>query len=108
MRERENEPEAVGDVGDPPEWLTEIERGCWIELVALSHEGVLCTADRAFIEYGARVWAQLRSEKTIDPKLAIRFENVLARLGMTPADRSRVSAAKKNGEADPYDEFAAA
>ena len=108
MRERENEPELVGEIGDPPAWLTEIERGCWIELVALCHEGVLCAADRPFMEYGARVWAQLRSEAAIDPKLGIRFETVCARLGMTPADRSKVSAKKKDAGKDPYGEFGAA
>lgn len=105
---RENEPEPEGDIGDPPEHLNEIERGCWLELVALCHEGVLCAADRPFMEYGARVWAQLRSAQDIDPKLGIRFETVCARLGMTPADRSKVSGRKKNAGKDPYSEFGAA
>lgn len=105
---RENEPEPEGDIGDPPEHLSEIERGCWLELVALCHEGVLCSADRPFMEYGARVWAQLRSDESIDPKLGIWFETVCARLGMTPADRSKVSGRKKDGGKDPYSEFGAA
>lgn len=104
---REKEPEPDGEIGDPPEWLSEIERGCWIELVGLCHEGVLCSADRPFMEYAARVWAQIRSEKGIDPKLGIRFETVCARLGMTPADRSKVSAKKKDVGKNPYSEFAA-
>lgn len=105
-RAREQEPEPAGDIGDPPEFLDEVERGCWIELVSLCHEGVLCAADRPFMEYGARVWAQLRNSGEIDPKLGIRFETVCARLGMTPADRSKVSGRKPDGKKDPYDEFA--
>jgi len=107
-RERENEPPPVGDIGDPPEHLDEGARACWLELVGLSHEGVLCAADRLFLEYGARVLSQLRNSEEIDPKLGIRFETVCARLGMTPADRSKVSGRKPNGEEDPYAEFAAA
>lgn len=105
---RVDEPDPEGDIGDPPAHLTEIERGCWVELVGLCHEGVLCAADRPFMEYGARVWAQLRSDLFIDPKLGIRFETVCARLGMTPADRSKVQARKKDAEKDPYSEFGAA
>jgi hypothetical protein len=105
---RVDEPEPEGDIGDPPAHLSDGERLCWIELVGLCHEGVLCAADRPFLEYGARVWNQLRSEQDIDPKLGIRFETVCARLGMTPADRSKVSARKKDGGKDPYSEFGAA
>ena len=106
-RERGREPQPAGDIGDPPDHLSEGARACWIELVAFCHEGVLCAADRLFLEYGARVLWQLRSSEEIDPKLAIRFEVVCARLGMTPADRSKVSVQKSVGEKDPYGEFAA-
>ena len=108
MRDRENEPEPVGDIGDPPAHLSETERGCWVELVGLCHDGVLCAADGPFMEYAARVWAQLRSDSFIDPKLGIRFETICARLGMTPADRSKVQARKKDAKKDPYSEFGAA
>lgn len=107
-RDRENEPDTDGEIGDPPEWLNESEKTCWLELVGLCHEGVLCAADRPFMEYGARVWAQLRDSDEIDPKLGIRFETVCARLGMTPADRSKVSGKKKDAGKDPYSEFGAA
>lgn len=104
-RARINEPEPDGDIGDPPEHLTPEESLCWLELVGLSHEGVLCRADRAFVEYGARVWAQLRTQNDFDPKLGIRFEAVCTKLGMTPADRSRVQMTPPKPKANPYDEF---
>jgi hypothetical protein len=91
---RQGEPEPTGAIGDPPDRLTAAERQCWVELVSLSHEGVLCRADRPFLEYGARVCAQVRAAADIDAKMGIRLETVLSKLGMTPADRSRVSALK--------------
>jgi phage terminase small subunit len=102
---RENEPEAAGEIGDPPERLTEFERECWRDLVSLCHAGVLCAADRLFVEYGARVLAQLRSATEIDPKLGIRFETVCARLGMTPSDRSKVQAVKPKEDENPFAKF---
>lgn len=104
-RARINEPEPAGDIGDPPEHLTAVERGCWVELVGLCHEGVLCAADRPFLEYGARVFAQLRADPFIDTKLATRFETICGRLGMTPADRSKVQISRSARAKDPYSEF---
>lgn len=103
---RANEPDPVGDIGEAPDRLSEFERECWNELVSSAHAGVLCASDRLFVEYGARVLAQLRNATEIDPKLGIRFETVCGRLGMTPADRSRVSAIKPKEEESPYAEFA--
>lgn len=103
--ERSNEPEAAGEIGEAPARLTEPERECWVELVSSAHAGVLCAADRLFVEYGARVLAQLRSSSEIDPKLGIRFETVCARLGMTPADRSKVQIVKPKENENPFAKF---
>lgn len=105
---RANEPEAAGEIGEPPARLSEFERECWVELVSSAHAGVLCAADRLFVEYGARVLAQLRNQTDIDPKLGIRFETVCARLGMTPSDRSKVQLLKPKENANPYEEFKSA
>ncbi|MDM0024089.1 hypothetical protein [Variovorax saccharolyticus] len=102
---RANEPEAEGEIGEAPDRLSEFERQCWDELVSSAHAGVLCAADRLFVEYGARVLAQLRNQVDIDPKLGIRFETVCARLGMTPADRSKVQLLKPKENANPFAKF---
>lgn len=103
--ERANEPEAAGEIGDAPARLSEFERECWQELVSQCHAGVLCAADRLFVEYGARVLAQLRNQVDIDPKLGIRFETVCARLGMTPSDRSKVALLKPKEHENPFAKF---
>lgn len=102
---RANEPEAVGEIGEPPARLSEFERECWDDLVNQCHAGVLCAADRLFVEYGARVLAQLRNQVDIDPKLGIRFETVCARLGMTPSDRSKVQMIKPKDHENPFAKF---
>jgi len=103
--ERENEPEAVGDVGEPADNLNEHQKACWHDLVGRCHAGVLCAADAPFMEYAAKVWSQIRLSEEIDPKLGIRFETICARLGMTPADRSKVQVAKPKENENPFAKF---
>lgn len=106
-RARAAEPEPVGEIGDPPDHLDELARDAWRELVKHAHAGVLCAADRPFMEYAAKVWAQIKASPEVDPKLGIRFESIIGRLGMSPADRSKVSAIKpRDGKDDPLAEFA--
>ena len=106
---RTNEPEADGDIGEPPAHLTPAERLCWMEIVGLCYEGTLGSGDRLVIEHGARTLNALRSLETYDDtKLMVRLEMILGKLGLTPADRSRVSGRKKSGEEDPYAEFGTA
>ena len=106
QRRRTEEPEPEGEIGDPPEGLSEAERACWLEVVDLAHKGTLCRTDRMVVEHLARVLAELRaSEEYVKTDLMIRFEMCLGRLGMTPADRSRVSVRKPKRDANPFEEF---
>lgn len=105
MAERANEPEAVGDIGEPADNLNEHQKACWHDLVNRCHAGVLCAADAPFMEYAAKVWSQIRLAEEIDPKLGIRFETICARLGMTPADRSKVQVVKPKENENPFAKF---
>jgi hypothetical protein len=90
-RAREKEPLGDGVIGDPPAHLSAREKGCWAELVELAHSGSLVKNDRVLIEHGARVLAQLRSSKLYhDVKLMTKLEHVIGKLGMSPADRSKI------------------
>lgn len=106
-RARSNEPRPTDDVGPPPGRLGADVTEAWNELVAMAHPGTLSSSDRAFMEYAAKVWLAVKSSDEIDPKLGIRFEAVIARLGMSPADRSRVAVRKPKSEENPFAEFAA-
>lgn len=103
---RANEPKPEGEIGDPPEGLDVDARKCWVEIVGMCHAGTLCAADRLVVEHGARVLAALRkSADYADTKLMIRLEATLGKLGLTPADRSKVSVLKPREKANPYAEF---
>lgn len=92
-REREHEPEAEGDIGPAPEWFSNGARQCWDEIVGLCHRGTLCKADRLIVEHAAHLLELLRTANWIaHPSLLIRFEAALGKLGLTPADRSKVKA----------------
>lgn len=90
-----------GEIGEPPAHLPESVAACWREIVKLSHHGVLCKADRLIVEHAARILAALRTGQWRgNPALLNRFEAVLGKLGMSPADRPKVSVFKFN-EAHP-------
>lgn len=104
-RRRPPEPEPRGEIGDAPVHLKESEKATWRELVALAHEGTLCQADRLHVEHVARLLAYVRSlERYDDPQLFLRLESGLAKLGMTPADRSRVAVIPRR-QPNPFDAF---
>lgn len=104
-RARENEPVPIGEIGDPPDHMPSNVAECWREIVGFAHPGVLCKADRLIVEHAARILSSLRADQWRgNPALLNRFEVVLGKLGMSPADRSRVSIFKKSG-ANPYAEF---
>jgi hypothetical protein len=108
-RERENEPEPDAQIGDPPGYFDEAQAEAYRELVKKAHAGVLSDADSVAVEAAAVLLARLR--KAPDDFTAGEFgrlEAILGKLGMTPADRSKVSVPKKPKHGDPLDEFAAA
>ena len=74
------------------------------EIVGYAHPGVLCKADSLIVELAANILALLREDWTGNRALLIRFESVLGKLGMSPADRSKVSVFKTKS-ANPYAEF---
>lgn len=85
--------------------MTPEEKLAWDELVELCCAGVLAKVDRVIVEQGACLLVRLRAcHYNIDPKYMIRMEHVLACLGMTPADRSRVKVPKGTKPKSPYDE----
>jgi len=105
LADRKNEPAHNGEIGNAPESLTPEELECWNYIIEISYPGVLCYADRIVVEALARTLALSRSTTEIDIKVFARIESLLGKLGMTPSDRSRVQAKKKD-EQSPYQEFA--
>ncbi len=92
LKAREGEPVPVAELSpDPPDWMTKRQKDAYRRLVGLCYKGVLSEVDALIVEHGACLYAKLLEMKwDCTPAIMVRFESVLASLGMTPADRSRV------------------
>lgn len=88
---RAHEPKARPLNGRPPKGLKPKEVEAWNDLIADAPAGVLTSADRCILELTAALLAKRRTG-ALNGFLAQQLRACLASLGMTPADRSKVSA----------------
>lgn len=91
-REREGEMEAIGELGAPPDWLTESERGAWEELRGMQPSGCAGTSDRAHMAMVSKLYAfcKVTPVEDIPPAILARLMAGLGLMGMNPSDRSKV------------------
>lgn len=104
QRARPNEPKTNGPVGDPPVSFDAELTALWHELVEMVPAGVLARSDRWTVEVACRIMLQLRKDDFKASELAI-LQSCLSRMGLTPADRSRIAVSQQ--EKTDIDEFAA-
>jgi hypothetical protein len=90
-RKRAREPKPTGSLGAPPRRLSVAQKEIWLELAALIPPGVAANCDRWAVELLACLMAKFRSGRAKISE-AKQIESLLGKMGMTPADRSRVSA----------------
>jgi phage terminase small subunit len=90
-KRKRTEPESTGAIGDPPAHFNREQAAIWRELVSTCSPGVLQRADRLLLEIAVVLTLRFRKQaahmSSADMKGLI---SVLARMGMSPADRSRV------------------
>ena len=98
--DRMNEPRSSEPAGDPPPVFNKAMKGIWIEIVSLIPSGVLQRSDRILLEVICHLINDLRTGQSTVASIA-QLRMALASLGMTPADRSRVSAAPQEPLNDP-------
>ncbi len=85
-------------------WMSTEQRSCFVELVQAAHPGTLSIADGFIVELGAVLLAQLRGDPDLSAAKMSRLHAVLGSLGLTPADRSKISAAKSRADGPaPFD-----
>lgn len=86
-----------------PAYFDEGQRAVWDEMVGLLPDSVLQSTDRMAVELTSRLVARFRSIGDADVSMAqvAQIRTALASLGMTPADRSRVSS-KKAPTVNPF------
>jgi hypothetical protein len=94
LKERENEPENVNPVGEPPDYLSDEAKSAWRQIVSESIEGVLGEADRIAVEMASGLYAKAIGEG-LNPQEHNQFFRYLSQFGMMPADRSKISVPKK-------------
>lgn len=102
-RTNPHEPKPRGEIGDPPDHLSEAARACWSELVEHMPPGVAFDSDRLSLELAACLLAEFRADPAgfMAAKLT-RLHSLLASFGMTPSDRSRVAVADPIDPDDPW------
>ncbi len=87
---------------EPPEHLSEEVKSAWHEIVAVSHYGVLQASDTFIVELAAGLLAELRRDpfEMVAARLT-QLRVALGALGLTPADRSRLSIPVRRGSFKP-------
>lgn len=100
-RARKGEPKPDAPLGEPPATLQELEADVWRELAAAAPW--LTGADRAALEIATRLMFAFRVASIVDYKIVGPLISALAKLGMTPADRSKIGAptGKEEDAANP-------
>lgn len=102
QRNNPNEPAPTRGIGPAPKHLEDDQKKIWDELVGIMYAGVLGEADRIAFEIMVVLLHDFRScyLDFSGAKLA-RLEGLLARFGMTPADRTKI-VVPKGGKQNPF------
>jgi phage terminase small subunit len=100
---RANEPTNLEELGRAPNHLSEAQQKIWREIVASTQEGWLKRSDRIAVEACVRLTEQLRAGTISNQGMSV-LSTLLAKLGFTPADRSKVqvSPQKLKEDANPF------
>ena len=92
-RDRADEPEIIEPLGGPPEGWPTAAKLLWAELSNPIPPDVATKSDRIIFETLLRLVARMREgPEAMTPALAAQIRTTCACFGMSPADRSRVSA----------------
>lgn len=104
-RYKKEPPKAAQSLGTAPAHLSPEAQAAWFEIEAYAPVGVLAGADRLMLEVVANLLAEYRKDPV---EFAVgkytHLIGVLARLGMSPADRQKLGTEKAK-EDNPFNEF---
>lgn len=109
-QQRDKEPETAGPLPpNAPEWMSEHQQDCYLEVIAKMHKDVLSCADGPIVELIACLISEMRlNHGDLSGNKMGRLLSGLERLGMTPSSRSKVQAMPREDKTEnPLDEFAA-
>lgn len=104
-KDRGSEPLVGEPVGDAPADWQAPGKLIWHEIVSAIPAGVAGKSDRLIVELTCRLVIEMRAGE-FTPALASQLRCCLAALGMTPADRSRVTtSAVQRMQSDPAEKY---
>lgn len=91
-RARKHEPNTGRGIGPAPEWLDDAERALWDEIVGDCAPGVFQSSDRTSMLVLVRLLHEWRTDyKGFGGRKYPVLLALLARFGMTPCDRARLT-----------------
>lgn len=94
-RRKRRDPQTHGPIGSAPKQSAITFAQAWKYIAKCAPVGVLADRDRIYLEVAASLFVQFRaSPADFHPAKLARLEMMLAKLGMSPADASRVSVAR--------------
>lgn len=105
QRNNPNEPVPTRGIGPAPEHLPAAMHAIWDEVVGAMYAGVLGEADRLALEAMVRLVYLMRTD--FDEMTAAQLNQLtglLARFGMTPADRTKI-VVPKGEKKNPFEGF---
>ena len=89
-RRRDREPQPAGPLGIPPGRMNADEVALWNEIEASCAPGVLKVSDRWSVEIAAKLMLRVTQGTAKGSHLTV-LRSLLAAMGMTPGDRSKLS-----------------
>ena len=106
QRRRDHEPKPQGPIGDPPADFDDVLMVLWRELLGMVPAGVLAVADRWLLELTCRTMRQVKQGYALAAEKNLLL-SCLSRMGLTPADRSRIAVPQEKPEIDELGKLAA-
>ena len=105
-RRRGAEPTPSAPLGPPPPHLDDDTKAVWQELVEILPPGVLWSSDRVMLEIASCLLVEYRRDPAgFQTSRLSQLRGCLGSLGLSPADRSKVSVPDAKKTDDPWDAF---
>jgi len=105
QRKRPYEPQPTGSLGEPPVDFDDVLKALWRDLVRMVPPGVLTNADRWLVELACRTMREVKSGQALAAEKNLLL-SCLSRMGLTPADRSKIAVTQEKEELDELAQLA--
>ncbi len=107
FRDRQAAAKPTAELGKAPKHLSPDEKKAWKEIASIIPPGVLANTDRIALEIGSRLLVKFRSGELAKASEVSCLLSLLARFGMTPADRNKIGTTQPDKPKQEQDEWTA-